>query len=136
MGGRTEPHDDDWAVERALIRLDANRYGPESLAGLTDFSHLEVVYLFHLVDPENVETGARRPRGNPDWPLVGIFAQRGKNRPNRLGVPGAACSESTAWTSTSPDSTRSTAHRSWTSSPTWPSSDRSASNANRRGRPN
>ena len=33
-----------------------------------------------------MKCGARRPRGNPDWPLVGIFAQRGKNRPNRLGV--------------------------------------------------
>lgn len=86
VGGRTEPQDDDWAVERAVIRLDADRYGPESLAGLTDFSHVEVVFLFHLVDREKVETGARRPRGNPDWPLVGIFAQRGKNRPNRLGV--------------------------------------------------
>lgn len=38
------------------------------------------------VPVEKIETGARRPRGNPDWPLVGIFAQRGKNRPNRLGV--------------------------------------------------
>jgi tRNA (adenine37-N6)-methyltransferase len=27
-----------------------------------------------------------RPRGNPDWPMVGIFAQRGRNRPNRIGV--------------------------------------------------
>ncbi len=26
------------------------------------------------------------PRGNPEWPAVGIFAQRAKNRPNRLGV--------------------------------------------------
>lgn len=26
------------------------------------------------------------PRGNPDWPQVGIFAQRAKGRPNRLGV--------------------------------------------------
>jgi tRNA (Thr-GGU) A37 N-methylase len=26
------------------------------------------------------------PRDNPAWPKVGIFAQRGKNRPNRLGV--------------------------------------------------
>jgi tRNA (Thr-GGU) A37 N-methylase len=33
-----------------------------------------------------VTTGTRRPRGNPDWPLVGIFAQRGRNRPNRLAV--------------------------------------------------
>jgi tRNA (adenine37-N6)-methyltransferase len=29
---------------------------------------------------------ARRPRGNPDWPEVGIFAQRAKRRPNRIGV--------------------------------------------------
>ncbi|WAL67810.1 SAM-dependent methyltransferase [Amycolatopsis cynarae] len=86
VGGRTDPHDDDWSVERALIRLDADRYGPESLAGLTDFSHLEVVFQFHLVAPEDIRQGARRPRGNPDWPLVGIFAQRAKNRPNRLGV--------------------------------------------------
>ena len=33
-----------------------------------------------------MEHGARHPRGNPDWPRVGIFAQRGKDRPNRLGV--------------------------------------------------
>jgi tRNA (Thr-GGU) A37 N-methylase len=30
--------------------------------------------------------GARHPRNNPAWPQVGIFAQRGKNRPNRLGL--------------------------------------------------
>ena len=30
--------------------------------------------------------GARHPRGNTDWPKIGIFAQRGKNRPNRLGL--------------------------------------------------
>jgi len=33
-----------------------------------------------------VESGARHPRGNTDWPRVGIFAQRAKDRPNRLGV--------------------------------------------------
>jgi tRNA (adenine37-N6)-methyltransferase len=31
-------------------------------------------------------TGVRHPRNNPAWPRVGIFAQRGKNRPNRLGL--------------------------------------------------
>jgi tRNA (Thr-GGU) A37 N-methylase len=31
-------------------------------------------------------TGARHPRNRLDWPKVGIFAQRGKNRPNRIGV--------------------------------------------------
>ena len=38
------------------------------------------------MDAAKIETGARRPRNNPAWPLVGIFAQRGKNRPNRLGT--------------------------------------------------
>ena len=35
---------------------------------------------------DRIETGARHPRNRADWPLVGIFAQRGKNRPNRLGL--------------------------------------------------
>ncbi len=33
------------------------------------------------VDPAKVEKTARQPRNNIDWPKVGIFAQRGKNRP-------------------------------------------------------
>ena len=35
--------------------------------------------------PARVVHGARHPRNNQDWPAVGIFAQRGKNRPNRIG---------------------------------------------------
>ncbi|WP_323747384.1 SAM-dependent methyltransferase [Catenulispora rubra] len=85
VGGRTEPRDDDWGGEQAVIRLD-ERFEPEALAGLDAFSHVEVVYRFHLVDPDKVQTGARHPRNNTEWPLVGIFAQRGKNRPNRIGV--------------------------------------------------
>ncbi len=86
VGGRTEVADDAWGRETAVIRLDDRLFGPEALFGLENFSHVEVVYHFDRVPVEKVETGARRPRGNPDWPLVGIFAQRGKNRPNRLGV--------------------------------------------------
>jgi tRNA-Thr(GGU) m(6)t(6)A37 methyltransferase TsaA len=85
LGGREDVRDDDWATERAVIRLHS-RFGPEAAAGLADFSHLEVVFVFDRVDPTRVETGARHPRGNPRWPSVGIFAQRAKDRPNRLGV--------------------------------------------------
>jgi tRNA (adenine37-N6)-methyltransferase len=84
-GGRSEPVDDDWGDVEAVIRLD-ERFGEDALAGLDAFSHLEVVYAFHLVEEAAVEQGARHPRGNAEWPRVGIFAQRGKNRPNRLGV--------------------------------------------------
>jgi tRNA (adenine37-N6)-methyltransferase len=86
VGGRAEPVDDDWNAEEAVIRIDGSRFTPDSLAGLDAFSHLEVVFQFHLADPDRVNTGARHPRGNPAWPLVGIFAQRGKDRPNHIGV--------------------------------------------------
>ncbi|MFI8350672.1 SAM-dependent methyltransferase [Streptomyces sp. NPDC085596] len=86
VGGRAEVRDDAWGEVSAVIRLDGTRFGPEALAGLDSFSHVEIVYHFDRVPVERVETGARHPRGNTDWPLVGIFAQRGKNRPNRIGV--------------------------------------------------
>lgn len=86
IGGRDEIRDDDWGPVVSTISLDPDRFAPDALAGLDAFSHLEVVYVFDRVAPERIETGARRPRNNPDWPEVGIFAQRGKSRPNRLGV--------------------------------------------------
>jgi tRNA-Thr(GGU) m(6)t(6)A37 methyltransferase TsaA len=86
VGGRGEVRDDGWDAETAVIRLDGSRFGPEAVAGLEDFSHLEVVFVFDRVPDAKIEVGARRPRNNPDWPLVGVFAQRGKNRPNRIGV--------------------------------------------------
>jgi len=85
-GGRVQPTDDDWGLVRARLELDPARFTAEALAGLADFSHAEVIFVFDQVIPDRIETGARRPRGRADWPLVGIFAQRGKNRPNRLGV--------------------------------------------------
>jgi tRNA (adenine37-N6)-methyltransferase len=85
-GGRREVVDDDWARVRAAIELDPDAVGPRATDGLETFSHLEVVFVFDRVDPTSVTTDARRPRGNPVWPEVGILAQRGKARPNRLGV--------------------------------------------------
>lgn len=84
-GGRAEAEDDSWDQEAASIVLDA-RIPEDALAGLAEFSHVEIVFVFDRVTDDQIVTGARRPRGNPDWPMVGIFAQRGKNRPNRIGV--------------------------------------------------
>jgi tRNA-Thr(GGU) m(6)t(6)A37 methyltransferase TsaA len=85
-GGRREPTDDDWGAVVATIELDPEKFDSDALAGLDDFSHVEVVYVFHLVDESSITVGARHPRERADWPLVGIFAQRGRSRPNRLGV--------------------------------------------------
>lgn len=86
VGGRDDPEDDGWGPERAVVRLDAGRFSPASVAGLDEFSHLEVLFVFHRADPAGESTGSRRPRGRVDWPEVGIFAQRGKDRPNHLGL--------------------------------------------------
>ena len=80
-----QPEDDSWDSESAEIVL-GGRFAPDALAGLEDFSHIEVVFCFDRVSDDQITTGARHPRGNKHWPLVGIFGQRGKNRPNRLGV--------------------------------------------------
>lgn len=85
-GGRAEATDDDWGASRATIRLDPTRFTAEALIGLDAFTHAEVIFLFDQVADDQITSGTRHPRGNTDWPRVGIFAQRGKNRPNRLGV--------------------------------------------------
>jgi tRNA (Thr-GGU) A37 N-methylase len=84
-GGRAAAEDDAWAAEVSTIELDG-RFTADALAGLTDFSHVEVVFHFHGIALADVATGRRHPRGRTAWPAVGIFAQRGRNRPNRLAV--------------------------------------------------
>ena len=81
---RKEAIDDDWGGTESVILLDP-RFEEDALAGLESFSHVEVLFVFDRVDPAKIVSGARHPRNNRDWPAVGIFAQRGKNRPNRLG---------------------------------------------------
>jgi tRNA (Thr-GGU) A37 N-methylase len=83
---RNEAIDDDWDSIESRIELDASQFQPDATASLGDFSHVEVVFHFDRVGDEEINTGARHPRGRSDWPLVGILAQRGKGRPNRIGV--------------------------------------------------
>jgi tRNA (Thr-GGU) A37 N-methylase len=86
VGGRFEPTDDYWGGTRAIVRIDGSRFPVEATAGLEEFSHLEIVFRFHLTDPADLNLGARRPRDNPDWPEVGIFGHRNMRRLNWLGV--------------------------------------------------
>ena len=78
--------DDFWGGTVARIELDASQFPAEALAGLADFSHVQIIYSFHQVNPASIVTAAEHPRENPAWPKVGIFAQRKKSRPNRLGL--------------------------------------------------
>jgi tRNA (Thr-GGU) A37 N-methylase len=86
VGGPTEPTDDYWGGSLSIIRIDGERFTPAATKGLEEFSHLEIVFRFHLTDPADLNLGARRPRDNAEWPEVGIFGHRNMRRINWLGV--------------------------------------------------
>jgi tRNA-Thr(GGU) m(6)t(6)A37 methyltransferase TsaA len=82
---RTEVADDDWDAERASIVLD-DSVPDGALGGLEQFSHADVIFLFDRATDAPPAPFERRPRGNEAWPMAGIFAQRAKDRPNRIGL--------------------------------------------------
>ena len=82
----TAPQDDIWGGLVSRIDLDPSRFSSQSLIGLQEFSHVQILFHMHMVGEDTIVTGARHPRGRAEWPEVGIFAQRGRNRPNRIGL--------------------------------------------------
>lgn len=81
---RATPIDDFWETVIADIEL-ADHIPTEAFEKISDFSHLEIIYFFDKVEIEDIAFTSR-PRGNPSYPLVGIFAQRKKDRPNKIGL--------------------------------------------------
>ena len=85
VGGRLENVDDGWGDVEARIAM-GDHVPDGALAGLEAFSHLEVVVLLdQATDPGGTET-RRHPRGIEDLPLVGVLAQRHKDRLGRIGL--------------------------------------------------
>ena len=81
---RKEAVDDFWGDTVSEIRLH-DSIPESSLDGIESFSHVEVLFVFDKVtDP--VVWGSVHPRGNVNWPKVGIFVQHKKNRPNLIGA--------------------------------------------------
>jgi tRNA (adenine37-N6)-methyltransferase len=81
---RTTPDDDDWGSIVSEILL-AEDIPDKAFQHILDFSQLEIIYYFDRVKEDNI-LYSRSPRGNPDYPEMGIFAQRNKDRPNQLGL--------------------------------------------------
>jgi tRNA-Thr(GGU) m(6)t(6)A37 methyltransferase TsaA len=81
---RTEPTDDFWGSIVSEIEL-ANDVPTEAFKNIDAFSHLEVIFYFDKVNPMDVAFAAHL-RGNKDYPEMGIFALRKKDRPNSIGL--------------------------------------------------
>ncbi len=67
QASRPHAEDDFWGGEQARIEL-VPQFAPDALAGLAEFSHVEVLFYFHQVDAAKIVAGARHPRNNQQWP--------------------------------------------------------------------
>lgn len=81
---RTDLSDDYWGNVISEIELVRN-ITPDSFDGIEEFSHLEILFYFNQSDKSKIIFNGH-PRGNTNWPAVGIFAQRKKDRPNSIGL--------------------------------------------------
>lgn len=75
---------DHWGAVVSTISIDA-RFGDDCLLGLDAYSHVDVIFMFDRLE-ERESYHPSRPRGRTDLPKVGVFADRGPRRPNRIGT--------------------------------------------------
>lgn len=76
--------DVSWGEDVSTIRLNEEYIG--GLQGLNDFSHVTIIYYLDRAVFDREKHLKRHPQNREDMPLVGIFSQRGKDRPNRIGM--------------------------------------------------
>ena len=81
---QTEAVDKDWGKITSEIHID-ERWA-KGLAGLEQFSHIIVVFYMHQSTFTPQSDLVRRPQGREGMPMLGIFAQRAKHRPNPIGI--------------------------------------------------
>jgi hypothetical protein len=83
---RIEVTDDSWGNVESVIEINPLIFSSNATRGLSDFSHVEVIFYMDRVEDSKVITDARHPRNNKLLPEVGILAQRAKNRINKIAV--------------------------------------------------
>ena len=82
---RESLEDDYWGGIMSRIVL-VDEIPEDSLEGIDSYSHLEIIFYFHMVKSSKIILGKEHPRENTHWPEVGIFAQRKKSRLNLIGT--------------------------------------------------
>ena len=71
--------------EEVIADIVINDDLAEALDGLEEFSHILVLYWMHQAMSGEVPLKIH-PRGKQELPLLGLFATRTPNRPNRIGM--------------------------------------------------
>ena len=76
--------DVSWGEDVSIIELNEEYY--TGISGLKDFSHATIIYYLDKAVYDREKHLQRRPQNRDDMSLVGMFAQRGKDRPNQIGM--------------------------------------------------
>lgn len=76
--------DVSWGEDVSSIMLNEEYRG--GLKGLEEFTHATIIYYLDKAEFDRDKHLQRRPQNREDMPLVGIFSQRGKDRPNQIGM--------------------------------------------------
>ena len=76
--------DVSWGEDVSTIVLNEEYHS--GLKGLEDFTHVIILYYLDKAAYQKEKHLQRRPQNREDMPLVGIFSQRGKDRPNQIGM--------------------------------------------------
>ena len=79
-----EPVDEGWGDVESELHLKS-QFAP-GLQGLESFSHIMVIFFMDRSTFDPSKDLVRHPKGRADVPLLGIFAQRARHRPNPIGV--------------------------------------------------
>jgi tRNA (adenine37-N6)-methyltransferase len=81
---RLAPEDDYW--EQVVSDIELAQHIPgTAFDEIMQFSHVEIIFYFDKALQSDVVFSGR-PRGNPNYPVTHIFAQRKKGRPNNIGL--------------------------------------------------
>jgi tRNA-Thr(GGU) m(6)t(6)A37 methyltransferase TsaA len=67
------------------LRFPKTDFYVEAFRGIENFSHLWLIFEFHLISVKNVKALVRPPRFEGKSKF-GVFATRSPHRPNRLGI--------------------------------------------------
>ncbi len=83
---KTQAVGDEVKDKTRTAEIIINKELTPALSGVTDYSHLHILFWMHEIPNEKRMMLKVHPRGRADVPLMGAFAVRTNLRPNPIGL--------------------------------------------------
>jgi tRNA-Thr(GGU) m(6)t(6)A37 methyltransferase TsaA len=83
---RTQAVGDEVKDKSRISEIHVNSELTSALEGISEFSHVFVLFWLHEISSKERKTLKVHPRGRRDMPLLGVLATRTNLRPNPIGL--------------------------------------------------